>query len=318
MKRRRSGSALVSTLALAVLAAGCGSGDDSGNTDGTASPGGTGKLTVVASTNVWGDIVEQVGGDAVEVHSIITDPGQDPHSYEADATTRLQLSKAGLVVENGGGYDDFVDTMLQAGTAKPKVINAVDVSGRRAPVGGGLNEHVWYDFPTVIKVAEAVAAALAEHDANRAASFRSEAERFTGQVRQLIAEEAAIKAQHAGEGVAVTEPVPLYLLEACGLVNRTPEGFSEAIEEGSGVPVGVLNDTLALFGSKSANGPVKALVYNEQTSGPETEKVLAAAKAAGVAVVPVTETVPTGQDYLGWMRANLKAVSTALGPAGTP
>jgi zinc/manganese transport system substrate-binding protein len=108
--------------------------------------------------------------------------------------------------------------------------------------------------------------------------------------------------------VAITEPVPLYMVEASGLKNATPEAFSEAIEEGDDVSPRTLQETLALFTGKKVN----ALVYNEQTSGPQTEKVQQAAKAAAIPVVPVTETLPEGKDYLGWMTANVDALANAL------
>ena len=84
--------------------------------------------------------------------SIIDDPDQDPHEYEADARTQLALSKADLVVRNGGGYDDFIDTMLAAaGNDDVVVIDAVELSGFDADAAD-FNEHVWYDYPTVGKV----------------------------------------------------------------------------------------------------------------------------------------------------------------------
>ena len=120
--------------------------------------------------------------------------------------------------------------------------------------------------------------------------------------------EATLAEEHAGTGVAITEPVPLYLLDAAGLVNRTPEEFSEAVEEGSDVPPAVLEQTLALFGGRT----VGLLAYNEQASGPQTELVLKAAKDNGVPVVGMTETLPAGLDYVGWMQGNLDAVGSAL------
>jgi zinc/manganese transport system substrate-binding protein len=107
----------------------------------------------------------------------------------------------------------------------------------------------------------------------------------------------------------MTEPVPLYMLQACGLDNKTPSEFSEAIEEGTDVSPAVLKQAEDLFNDKQ----VKLLAYNEQTSGPETEAVLKAAKANDIAVVPVTETLPAGKDYLSWMQSNLAAIQTALG-----
>ncbi|MFE9339458.1 metal ABC transporter solute-binding protein, Zn/Mn family [Streptomyces sp. NPDC007063] len=298
--------ALTGGLCLALLT-GCGSSTDSakGGGDSAARP----PVKVVASTNVYGSIAAQIGGDHVEVTSIISDPTQDPHSYEADTRNQLAISKAQLVIENGGGYDDFVDRMLKSGgNSSAQKINAVEVSGKQAPAGGELNEHVWYDFPTVAKVADRIAAALGQVDPDDATGFEKNAEAFKAKLAPLESKEAQIKKEHAGEGIGVTEPVPLYLTGASGLVDRTPEEFSEAVEEGADVSPKVLKETLALYSA----GKVRALVYNEQTSGPQTEKVKKAAESAGTPVVPVTETLPKGEDYVGWMTSNVNALSDAL------
>ncbi|MFH8901333.1 metal ABC transporter solute-binding protein, Zn/Mn family [Streptomyces coeruleorubidus] len=295
--------ALLTGASLALLA-GCDSSSDLAHAEGAPA-----KVPVVASTNVYGDIVRSIGADKVDVTSVISDPDQDPHSYEADTQNQLALSKAKVVVENGGGYDDFVDRMLKSGhNDSAQVINAVRVSGKTAPKGGELNEHVWYDFPAVARVADRISAALAKADPADAAAFRKNATAFKAELTPLEAKEARIKKEHGGEAVAITEPVPLYMTEASGLVNRTPAAFSEAIEEGDDVSPRVLQESLALFGGRK----VEVLVYNEQTSGPQTEKSEAAAKAAGIPVVPVTETLPKGEDYLGWMTANVDALASAL------
>ncbi|RCG29912.1 ABC transporter substrate-binding protein [Sphaerisporangium album] len=267
------------------------------------------RVSVVASTNVYGDIVQQIGGDRVDVVSIISDPSQDPHSFEANAQTQLRLSTAKIVVENGGGYDDFVDTMLKA-AANPgvQVLNAVTVSGKTAKAGETLNEHIWYDFPSVGKLADELAAALGKADSAGAAQFTANASAFKAKLQALETAEAEVAATAKGQGVAITEPVPLYLLAACGLVDRTPAEFSEAVEEGGEIPPRALRETLALLTGKQ----VAALVYNEQTAGPETEQVRQAAQKGGVAIVPVTETLPSGKDYIGWMTDNVAAVRNAV------
>ncbi|NGO08912.1 zinc ABC transporter solute-binding protein [Streptomyces sp. HC44] len=302
--------ALITGVSMALLA-GCGSSSDSGSdADAAHSPVSSSTIPVVASTNVYGDIVEQIGGGKVTVTSIISDPDQDPHSYEANTQNQLALSKAKVVIENGGGYDDFIDRMLKSSdNSSAEVINAVEVSGKKAPAGGELNEHVWYDFPTVGKLADSIATALGKADPDDAATFTRNANAFTAKLKPLEQKEAQIKTDHGGAEVAITEPVPLYVIEASGLKDATPEAFSEAIEEGDDVSPRTLQETLALFTGKK----VKALVYNEQTSGPQTEKVEQAAKAAGIPVVPVTETLPEGKDYLGWMTANVDALASALG-----
>src|SRR6185312_11130805 len=162
MRLTPKATALLATLsALVVVLAGC--------STSPADPADE-KITIVASTDVWGDVAKQIGGGDITVASIITDPAQDPHSYEANARVQLALSTADVVIENGGGYDDFVDTLLKgAGNTSVKVLNAVDISG--FDQGAGLNEHVWYDFPTVKKVAAKIAATLTALDASRAAAF---------------------------------------------------------------------------------------------------------------------------------------------------
>jgi len=127
-------------------------------------------------------------------------------------------------------------------------------------------------------------------------------------VQQLRAQVAAARPRTQGAGVAVTEPVPGYLLEALGAVDRTPAEFSEALEEGDDAPQSALQRTLDLF----SGGRVRALLYNEQTTGPETQLVVHAAREAGVAVVAVTEILPEGQHYVPWMRTTVQRVVDAL------
>ncbi|MEU2491246.1 zinc ABC transporter substrate-binding protein [Streptomyces sp. NPDC007883] len=281
-----------------------------------AGPGSDGRpaaqappVPVVASTNVYGDVVEQIGGDKVDVVSIISDPAQDPHSYEASTRNQLELAKAKVVVQNGGGYDDFVQRMLRSSdNSSVEVIDAVEVSGKQPDADRGFNEHVWYDLPTMGKVADRIADALAKAAPADGAEFRQNAKTFKDELAGLREGTTQINSRHAGTAVAVTEPVPLYLTEASGLVNKTPADFSEAIEEGDEVSPQSLRDTLALFTGKQ----VDALVYNEQTSGPQTEKVKKAAEDNGVPVVPVTETLPEGKDYISWMSSNIDALRTAL------
>jgi zinc/manganese transport system substrate-binding protein len=305
-----------SAIAVAMLVTACSSSKSAsgigGNSSAAGSLAGSSSVTlnVVASTNVYGDIVKQIAGAKVQITSIITDPDADPHSYEANTQNQLALSKANLVIENGGGYDDFVDTMLKAANnSSAKVLNVVDISGKTASAGGELNEHVWYDFPTVEKLTDEIVSALSAGDSADASTFSANAATFKQKLQGFEATETSIKSAHSGEGVAITEPVPLYMLDACGLDNKTPGEFSEAIEEGTDVSPTVLKETLDLFTNKD----IKLLAYNEQTSGPETEQVLRAAKANNIAVVPVTETLPAGKDYLTWMSSNLSAIQSALG-----
>ena len=281
----------------------------------------------MASTNVYGSIAEAIGGDGVTVTSIIDSAAQDPHSYEASAQDQLAISKADVIVENGGGYDPFIDTLIDAAASDAvTVLTAVDLSGK-LPDGAatdehdhdadgddhghveGFNEHVWYDLAT----ADAVAAELAHHfgdlDPDNADTYDENYTEFAAGLGTVTEAAAAIKAEADGTGVAITEPVPVYLLETSGLVNLTPEAFSESIEEGTDVSPASLSELLDLIGS----GDVALLAYNEQTSSPETERVREAADTASVPVVSFAETLPDGEDYVSWMTDNITAISDALG-----
>ncbi|WP_291795621.1 zinc ABC transporter substrate-binding protein [Brevibacterium sp.] len=114
---------VIATASLSALVlAGCGTGS------GDSAEGGDG-VTVVTSTNVYASLAQAVAGDAAEVTPIISDPAQDPHEYEATAHDQLTLSKADLVLMNGGGYDSYMTTMLEAVDGEPEVIDAVGISG---------------------------------------------------------------------------------------------------------------------------------------------------------------------------------------------
>jgi zinc/manganese transport system substrate-binding protein len=276
-----------------------------------ASGGSPGRVAVVASTDVWGDVVAAVGGSHVRVTSVINDPSTDPHSYEATPRTQLALSRADVVVANGGGYDDFMGRLLAAAHSKATVVTAVDASGRAAAAraaGTDLNEHVWYDVPSVARVADRVVSALSAADPADAAAFSANAASFHDRLDALIGREQAARARTEGAGVVVTEPVPLYLLSALGAVDRTPPAFAAAVEEGDDVSPSVLQQTTSLF----TGGTVKALICNEQTSSAQTALVQKEATAAHVPVVQVTETLPKGTSYLDWMQHNLDTISAVL------
>jgi zinc/manganese transport system substrate-binding protein len=318
---------LAAIAGLGLLLTGCG-----GAPASAPSGSGKGAIEVVASTNVYGDIVKDIGGDKVHVTSIITRTSQDPHSYEATTQDKLLVSKAQVVVQNGGGYDDFVHKLAEdSKIAEDNIITAVDVSGLapekeeapayESPAGTAtesadehdhghaeFNEHVWYSFDAMTKLADAVATKLSAIDSASAATFEANAASFKKELSGLQDKLKAVKASAGGEPVAITEPVPGYLLEAAGLVNKTPEEYSAAIEEGTDVPASVLQEATGLVSS----GEVKLLAYNLQTEGPQTEALKKAAEGAGVPVVDFSETLPDGKSYLQWMSDNVNKVTNAV------
>ncbi|MHA7278839.1 metal ABC transporter solute-binding protein, Zn/Mn family [Arthrobacter sp. MDT2-2] len=320
LSRRLAAPALLAVSTLGLVACG-----DGGPGAAGSSGAGDGALTIVTPTNVYGDIAAAVGGDDVEVTAIVTSLSQDPHSYEPTVQDKLSVSGADLVVENGGGYDAFLGRLADE-TGVETVLSAVEVSGLEEAEGstehtdeagehaeeehahGTFNEHVWYDLPAMVGLADAIAEELGRLDGDNAEAYRERADAFAAQLQPIQDRLAALASDGSGGRVAVTEPVPVYLLEAAGLENVTPEEFSEAIEEETDVPVAVLQDMKTLV----SGGTLAFLAYNGQTEGSQTEAVRAAADGAGLPVLDFTETLPEGEDYVSWMTANTESIAAAL------
>ncbi|MCQ1999199.1 metal ABC transporter solute-binding protein, Zn/Mn family [Arthrobacter zhaoxinii] len=316
-------------LAAAALAlTGC-AGGDGGETEGS-----DGVVRVVASTDVYGNILAGIGGDNVDVTALIDRPSQDPHSYEATARDRLAVSKADLVVLNGGGYDSFLEKLAaDEGIPAENILNAVELSGledsgsaegeehhaegeehhaegedHHGHSHGSFNEHVWYSPDAMQRLADAAAERLGELDAGAVEEFRSNTADFNEGIADINAALAALRESSGGRDVALTEPVPDYLVEAAGLHNSTPSDFTEAVEEGADVPPQVLKEMQNLV----SGGSIAFLGYNEQTSTSQTEAVRQTALDTDVPVVDFSETLPEGLDYLEWMAANTAAMESVL------
>lgn len=332
---RRSLPVLGLAAASALVLAGCASGQPADGAEGGEAADG--RLSVVASTDVYGAIASQVGGDLVDVTSIVTNASQDPHSFEPSARDQLTVSKADLIVENGGGYDAFIDALIDSSDSEAPVVTAVEHShdwpenegheaeGADAETEGaddaeaddhghehdhaeGFNEHVWYDPHTVAHVAAAIAEELAALSPDDAETFAANAEAFGAEVEQLEASLSDIGAAHAGAQVFVTEPVPVYLVQAAGLENATPDAFSEAVEEGQDVAPATLLESLGLL----RDGGVRVVITNTQTGGAETQQMVDEAETLEIPVIAFSETLPEGETYISWMQANSEALSAAL------
>src|ERR1700754_1740819 len=185
--------------------------------------------SVVASTNVWGSVASAVTGDHASVKSIISNPADDPHSFEAPPADAAAIADASLVVYNGGGYDHWVDDVLSS----HKDVQTVDAySLLPSSVPQPANEHVFYDLETAKAVANQIADKLSQSDAGHANDYRANASKFAEQADTIAAAERAIGAKHPGAAVVATEPVAHYLLVNSGITDRTPAAFASAVEEG--------------------------------------------------------------------------------------
>lgn len=278
---------------------------------GTPSNDADSGIPVVASTNVYGDIAEVIGGDLVRVTSIIDNPSADPEEYEATPRDAAAVAEADLVIVNGGGYDPFLMPLIETAGGEREVLVVTDVSGLQPtdPAETEFNEHVWFSLPAMTELADRIAETLSGISSPDAETFVANAAAFKADLEPLQARVASIKSEHGGAQVAATEPLPLYLLADAGLDNVTPEAFIEASEEGSDAPAAVVQQALELLDG----GAVKALLLNTQTQTPATDRMQQAADDAGVAVLEVNETLPDGSNgYVDWMGEQIDGLATAL------
>ena len=265
-----------------------------------------GRIVVVAAENFYGDIVGQLGGDHVAVTSIISDPNVDPHEFASSAKDAAAVANARLVIQNGLGYDAFMDRLMKASpNPQRRLIVVADLTAHRK----GDNVHIWYDPRTIPKVAQAVYEALVQIDARNAASFRNRYRAFRASLPPLTQAIDGIRTQYARAPVAATEPVFDYMAQATGLNVITPMSFQRAIEKGDDPPAAAL----AVMEDQLKQHQAKVLLYNTQTVSPITTRVQQLAKRVGVPAVGVSETEPPGKSFQQWMLSQLEQLRVALG-----
>jgi len=290
-----------------VLTAAVGACGDGSKSDGAHAP------SVVASTDVWGSVAHTIAGDHAKVTSIITGAVADPHSFEASPADATAIIDATLVVYNGGGYDRWVNDVLtsHSGVASIDAYALLDAAASGDPATastGPPNEHVFYDLDTAKAVAAAVADRLAGDDPGHRADYQSNAQTFSREADAVRQIETSIRTTHPGASVVATEPVAHYLLTAAGLTDKTPPGFTSAVEQDTDPAPADVAAMLDLISARQ----VDAVLLNPQTATAVTKKIQASADSAGVPIVTITETLPTGTDYLAWQRDTANRLAAAL------
>jgi zinc/manganese transport system substrate-binding protein len=289
----------VAVLAIAALLAGC----------AVAPPGttGTGRLEVAASINAWGSILAQLGGVRVHETSIISNPNTDPHDYEPTPADARVIAQSRVFTQNGIGYDAWAARALAASPdSSRQVVTVGAVTG--VPAGG--NPHRWYSPTDVERVADAMTAALTTVDPHDAGYFADRRRAFDttdlARYHQLIAD---IRARYAGTPIGASESIVTPLADALGLHLVTPAGFLQAISEGSDPSAA----DKATIDRQIATHAIAVYVFNSQNGTPDVSAQVAAARAAGIPVVAVTETlIPATATFQDWQVTQLTALQAAL------
>ena len=339
---RRSPALLALLSASGLVLAGCGA-----DSDAAAGEDGT---TVVTSTNVYASLVEAVAGDAVDVIPIIDDAAQDPHEYEATARDQLELSRADVVVMNGGGYDSFMTTMLDAVDEKPAVIDAVaasDLPGAEEAAAGG-HDHAH------------------DHEGSSHEESGDEEDAHDHEGHDHEGHDHAHDHGSFNEHVWYSLPTMIALVDEIEshLVEATPDGAEDLtanadevrgeltdlqarvsdLADSHGGEDAAVTEPVALWlfedlgltnvvpdqfvsavemgsdvsplvvqeATESLEDDVSVFAYNIQTSGPEAESLRGEAESLGIPVIEVTETMPEGTDYVTWMTETVDAVEQAI------
>jgi zinc/manganese transport system substrate-binding protein len=287
---------LLLALSAAALLAGCGV---------SVPSAGRGRLLAVGAENEYANVIAQVGGRYVTTRAIESNPNTDPHDFEASPSVAATVAAARLVVQNGLGYDTFMNRIEAANPAPRRVIDVQRLLGLPDSTP---NPHLWYSPSTMPALAGAVARALGALEPAHAAYFAAAARRFDASLtpwRRLLARLSEIRPHPAA---AVTEPVGDYLLQAAGVRIRTPFQFQADVMNG----IDPAPQQVSLEHDLLAGHRVQVFLYNQQVTDSLTESFLASARASGIPVVGVYETMPPGFDYQRWMLAETRALQRAL------
>lgn len=287
-------AALASVGMLASVAA-CGSGQSTSEKNGT--------IEVAASVNQWGTVAKALGGDNVNVTSIINSTNVDAHDYEPTTSDIAKLQKAQVIIVNGAGYDAWAVKATQ--TANATIVNAAEVGG----VNDGENPHVWFSADVRKAVAQAITEAYEQADAAKKNDFDKMNDRWTAEENNVESKIAEVKQKTDGLAYAATESVASYLAEDMGLADATPSGYARATaNESEPTPTDIKQFTDALKA-----GEIKLLVVNTQEESELTGKITDAAKSVEMPMVELTEQMPEQYDSLtAWMEGLVDAFSQAI------
>ena len=287
-------AALASAGMLASVAA-CGSGQSTSEKNGT--------IEVVASVNQWGTVAKTLGGDNVNVTSIINSTNVDAHDYEPTTSDIAKLQKAQVIIVNGAGYDAWAVKAAQ--TANATIVNAAEVGG----VNDGENPHVWFSAEVRKAVAQAITKAYEQVDAAKKNDFDKMNDQWTAEENSVESKIAEVKQKSDGLAYAAAESVASYLAEDMGLTDATPSGYARATaNESEPTPTDIKQFTDALKA-----GEIKLLVVNTQEESELTGKITDAAKSVEVPMVELTEQMPEQYDSLtAWMEGLVDAFSQAI------
>jgi len=247
------------------------------------------KPLIVSGVTEWGALAHQLVGSDANVVSLLSDPNADPHDHEVTISDAANVAKASVVLENGAGYDTWLEQLVSAQGAKVSVINVGELMG----VAPGKNPHLFYNPLAAIKFVQALTKLLQHRQGYSNINVRSAALLAQLEAIQSNVKAIAVNCDHVK--VAATEDVTSYLLQDARLDIVTPEALRLAV--GNGVDPSIRDLATALDQLKKHPA---FLIDNIQTATPLTDELAAQAKSSHVPIIKVTETM-RGTDYVGFI-----------------
>jgi zinc/manganese transport system substrate-binding protein len=271
------------------------------------------QIHVVAAENFWGSLATQLGGNRVQVTSVIANPATDPHDYEPSAVDARMFAGAQMAIVNGVGYDSWASKLIAANPVKGRVVLTVgDLVGMKA----GDNPHRWYSPANVQQAIAAIVRDYSKLDPKDAAYFaRRKSQLETKGLAQYKVLIATIKRRFGGTRVGASESVFAPLAQALGLKLVTPPSFLKAISEGA-EPTAADKTTID---RQIAKKQIEVWVFNSQNSTPDVTRLTDAARRKGIPVTTITETLtPASATFEQWQVRQLKALVLALAKGVRP
>lgn len=264
-------------------------------------------IKAIGAENEYANVLSQIGGKYVTVSSILNNPTTDPHTFESSPSIAQEVSSASLIVQNGVGYDPFMNKIESASpNPERKVIIVQNLLGLPANTP---NPHLWYKPSTMPLVAKAMARDLSALDPAHKQYFAANLSAFINSLKPWMNAIASFKAKYPSVSAASTEPVADYLLTAMGIDNKTPYGMQANVMNG----VDPSPEDITLQNRLFTKHQVQVFVYNEQVVDSLTTSFRTTAQNADVPVVGVYETMPTpGYNFQTWMLAEVNAIQKAV------
>lgn len=264
------------------------------------------QILAVAAESQYADVLRQIGGAQVAVSALMTNPNADPHTFEASPAVASAIASARIVVQNGLGYDSFMNKIEAATPSKQRVV--ISAQQLRGLPDNTLNPHLWYSPATMPLVARAVAEDLTSIDPGHKALFAANLIVFIASLRPWTTLLGEVAAHAKGISVATTEPVADALLAAAKVHNATPWAFQADVMNGVDPAPQIVGLVEQLLSSQTT----KVFLYNAQVTDTLTTSLLQIASNDHVPVVAVYETMPRNYHYQGWMLAETDALLAAI------